>query len=365
MKLTLFFLTLFIAVNALGAGAYFKGGHLYLGDQTATTVPYLDASKIVTSSSVTPTELGYVSGVTSAIQTQLNSKTSNALPLAGGTMNSNASITFLGTGHLIFPAGANQTFIQSTEASIYTTSSNTRLTLDSTSRLEFNQNGQQVGEIIGGSTTTSYIYDNSGNHYMGLRVGSSTQRFDASEEWDASVAGTTYFKITSDAKANVLAGTGVQFAGVPGSLKVNTTAVGNGADTSEDVLITYTSPAAILGTNGDRLEIEAFGTFAANTDTKEVKCYYGGTVIFDTTAAILNGGAWSIKARVVRTAAATQIALGEFEGNVAVVTSPTLYTTPAETLSGTVVIKCTGTAGLGNANDIIQKALLVKWFPNN
>ena len=38
---------------------------------TANTVPYANASKQLTSSAVTPTELGYVSGVTSAIQTQL------------------------------------------------------------------------------------------------------------------------------------------------------------------------------------------------------------------------------------------------------------------------------------------------------
>ena len=41
---------------------------------TATTVPYLDGSKKLTSSSVTPTELGYLSGVTSAVQTQLDAK---------------------------------------------------------------------------------------------------------------------------------------------------------------------------------------------------------------------------------------------------------------------------------------------------
>lgn len=40
----------------------------------ANTVPYIDASKDLISSSVTPTELGYVSGVTSSIQTQLNGK---------------------------------------------------------------------------------------------------------------------------------------------------------------------------------------------------------------------------------------------------------------------------------------------------
>lgn len=41
---------------------------------TANTVPYANASKKLISSAVTPTELGYVSGVTSAIQTQINGK---------------------------------------------------------------------------------------------------------------------------------------------------------------------------------------------------------------------------------------------------------------------------------------------------
>ena len=41
---------------------------------TASTVPYFNSSKQLVSSSVSPTELGYLSGVTSAIQTQLNGK---------------------------------------------------------------------------------------------------------------------------------------------------------------------------------------------------------------------------------------------------------------------------------------------------
>ena len=41
---------------------------------TGDTVPFLDASKDLTSSSVTPTELGYVSGVTGPIQTQIDGK---------------------------------------------------------------------------------------------------------------------------------------------------------------------------------------------------------------------------------------------------------------------------------------------------
>lgn len=45
---------------------------LQMNGETANTVPYLNASKSLVSSAVTPTELGYLSGVTSGIQAQIN-----------------------------------------------------------------------------------------------------------------------------------------------------------------------------------------------------------------------------------------------------------------------------------------------------
>jgi hypothetical protein len=51
-------------------------GNIAFSNLTATTVPYLDGSKYLKSSAVTPTELGYLSGVTSGIQSQLNALTS-------------------------------------------------------------------------------------------------------------------------------------------------------------------------------------------------------------------------------------------------------------------------------------------------
>ncbi|MBI3509762.1 MAG: hypothetical protein HY064_03795 [Bacteroidetes bacterium] len=49
---------------------------------TASTVPYVNASKNIVSSSVTPTELGYISGLTSSAQAQLDGK----VDLSGDTM---------------------------------------------------------------------------------------------------------------------------------------------------------------------------------------------------------------------------------------------------------------------------------------
>lgn len=59
---------------------------LVIETETATTVPYLDANKKLVSSAVTPTELGYVSGVTSAVQTQINAKAPTASPTFSGTI---------------------------------------------------------------------------------------------------------------------------------------------------------------------------------------------------------------------------------------------------------------------------------------
>lgn len=57
-----------------------------LSGGTASTVPYLNATKLLTSSAVTPTELGYLTGVTSAIQTQMDLKAPLASPTFTGTV---------------------------------------------------------------------------------------------------------------------------------------------------------------------------------------------------------------------------------------------------------------------------------------
>jgi hypothetical protein len=79
-----------MTIGATGAismgGALTVAGATTLSALTATTVPYLDGSKALTSSAVTPTELGYLAGVNSAIQTQINAKAPSANPTFTGTI---------------------------------------------------------------------------------------------------------------------------------------------------------------------------------------------------------------------------------------------------------------------------------------
>lgn len=87
---------------------------------TATTVPYLNASKILTSSSVTPTELGYVSGVTSGVQSQLNTKiglTALSSSATGLTYTNTTGVFSLTTGYMIPGAGTAGQLLTSAGAS--------------------------------------------------------------------------------------------------------------------------------------------------------------------------------------------------------------------------------------------------------
>src|SRR6185369_2057528 len=65
-----------------------------------------------------------------------------------------------------------------------------------------------------------------------------------------------------------------------GARMINTpvASVGNGADTTEDTLQTFSIPAATLRTVGDRLRIVAGGTYGATTDSKTVKVKIGGVI---------------------------------------------------------------------------------------
>lgn len=80
---------------------------------TANTVPYLDGSKLLQSSAVTPTELGYVSGVTSAIQTQINAKLTLPSLTSGSVLFSDGSTIAQDNSNLFWDDTNNRLFVGS------------------------------------------------------------------------------------------------------------------------------------------------------------------------------------------------------------------------------------------------------------
>lgn len=96
--------------------------------------------------------------------------------------------------------------------------------------------------------------------------------------------------------------------------------VGNGADTTEDTLQTFSVPGNTLLATGDKLHIVAGGTFAATTDTKTVRLKFGGIGGTTISAPVGSAGGqvfWAIDAYVSRTGSATftRIALGRVLNN--------------------------------------------------
>lgn len=152
------------------------------------------------------------------------------------------------------------------------------------------------------------------------------------------------------------------FVRVGGVLETNTTEVGN-VGVGEDNLMTYTLPGFSLQKTGDSVRIRAAGVFAANANNKNVKLYFGASVIVTTGALGFNGTEWSIDAIVMRDGATAQKASGNLITNDALLPVTTNYIAPGETMTGNITIKCTG-EGTSN-NDIVQEMFIIEYLPAN
>lgn len=146
------------------------------------------------------------------------------------------------------------------------------------------------------------------------------------------------------------------------SLNANTTLTGN-EGTGEDDLSAYTIPADTLNTNGDQIEFIMTFTFAANANAKRVRVYYGATTIYDSGSQNQNSGSMEIRGTIIRKGATSQLISFSQNNDAALFPIRSGYTTAAETLSSTVILKATAEAVADN--DIQQILLTVKMIPNS
>jgi hypothetical protein len=223
----------------------------------------------------------------------------------------------------------------------------------------------QVGNYASWNTDAVGAIYTAANGTKGLEIiGTSGQTADLFRVFRDTVT-PDLFKVQSVLGTVVRAGLGVNaadYAYVGGNLKTNT-ASANNVSTTETDLITYSLRASSLGTNGDYVVVDAWGTFSSTASNKRVRMYFGGTAIFDTTALAFANSSWRIRAKIFRTGAATQISIASFDGNFVLLTDNAATAAPAETLSGAVTIKCTGQDSVGSDN-ITQLGLNVNWYPN-
>lgn len=223
-----------VSLHGAGGGA----NNTFYGDvkldyATATTVPYLDASKNLISSAVTPTELGYVSGVTSSIQTQLNAK-------GAGTVT-NVSST---NGALTVVNGTTTPVLTVNSAPILTTA-------------------RTIGTITGDATSAGSSFDGSANNTNTLTlatVNSNVGTFGSA---------TQASQVTVNAKGLVTAASNVTVTPAVGSI----TGLGTGVGTALAVNVgTAGSPVV----NGGALGTPSSGTVTNLTGTASINI--NGTV---------------------------------------------------------------------------------------
>lgn len=159
-------------------------------------------------------------------------------------------------------------------------------------------------------------------------------------------------------------------AGTPGgfqTLATNFADAGNTTTTETDIF-TYTIAAAKLAANGDQVETMWSGIFVSSgTATRQLRAYFGGTLILDTGALTVSlAASWVIFCTVMRVSATViRYAVSMTTEGAALAAYTAVGEVTGLTLANTNVIKITGTAaGVGAAtNDIVGKVGSVSFCP--
>lgn len=136
--------------------------------------------------------------------------------------------------------------------------------------------------------------------------------------------------------------------------------VGN-STTVETDLYSDTTAAGQLATNGDKINAQYGGKFVTHaTATRQLKVYFAGTAIFDSTALLVSvaDSYWTVYVSLIRVSSSVVRYMISMES----MNTPTVaFTSVGEltglTLSGTNILKITGTAAAAGAatDDIVAK----------
>lgn len=181
--------------------------------------------------------------------------------------------------------------------------------------------------------------------------------------WDSAKGDIPYNFAPNTSAEQFGLGLGSIRAGGNVSVQTSHAGIGNGADTSEDTLFTFTLPANTLDAVGREVCIQAWGSVAATSATKTAKIYFGSTVLTTFTATTTQSGVWCICASIVKDASNSQngAVLNDTTITGSLVRSMTI-TTPTEADTAGIVIKVTGQSSVATANLVTCNSLIVSGF---
>jgi hypothetical protein len=155
------------------------------------------------------------------------------------------------------------------------------------------------------------------------------------------------------------AGNGTGAFHLAGQINAALTSTGNGADTTEDALQSYSLPANSLDQAGRCVRISAWGTLANNADSKIIRLYFGASVISSGSLTLANVN-WVAEMIVCKTGSSTQSVRGTMQVGTTLI--PPYWNAGTDTDASAITIKTTGQAGTTNASDIVSKGQLVEYL---
>ncbi len=169
----------------------------------------------------------------------------------------------------------------------------------------------------------------------------------------------TFTTLSTTGKATVRVGTSTSGTSALGGAAFSHFADANNTTTGETDLYTDTTVANTLGTNGDTIHARYSGTTAANANSKTIRIYFGGTLLFSTAAQTFNAFNWTFELWVVRESATI------VRTHVMGIWGATAFSNSVRvtglTLSGTNIVKITGQSGTASS-DITAQSGTVDWF---
>jgi hypothetical protein len=226
--------------------------------------------------------------------------------------------------------------------------------------VDINGNFQAVHDIIAGQITNNTIqgYLTTGTNwsltgtYSGtaLTLTYQTQWYNDSNYFYFLVADNQPIRIPSFARYKLL--------------DSSVTTTGTPASTVETDLFNTSVAASSLANNTELLDGTAAGTFAANTNQKQVRAYFGGTLIFDSGALAFNSGNWTLEWDIIRESATVVRCNIRFTTSTTVLAAYAQYTRiTGLTLSNANTFKITGTGQVAVAavNDITGNMYKLSW----
>lgn len=265
----------------VNSGVSYFSGNIQNAALTASRAVATDASQNLVSSATTATELGYLSGVTSAIQTQINGKQSS-LTFSTGLTNTSGTITVNSSQSI--STLSNLT----TNGFIKTTGGTGALLIDTNTYLTGNQTITLSGDVSGSGTTAITTAIGSGKVTNAMLAGS----IDMSTKMANTMQAAQFPALTGDVTTTA------------GSLSTTLAATSNGTLAT----LSKSSGVAIHGSNtNDSASSGYVGEFISSNPGSSVGFGSSGTYT-NITSISLTAGDWDVEGMLGYSAGSTTVA---------------------------------------------------------